>query len=130
VRIYSVLLADGHEAYRAGFARAVAAHPRLEVAGQAADGREALELLLATEPDIAVLEIRMPQLDGLEVCEILAGLDRQPRTRIALITGEPNETLARDARAMGLAAVLSKDSSRTQLCERIVEILDDGRPGR
>jgi two-component system nitrate/nitrite response regulator NarL len=122
VRTYSVLLADGHAAYRHGLARAIAAHPRLELVAEAADGRRALELLLALEPDVAVLEVRMSGLDGLEVCEIVAGLDRPPHTTIALISGEANETLAAAAHAMGLAAVLSKDSTRTQLCDRIAAI--------
>jgi two-component system nitrate/nitrite response regulator NarL len=126
VRTYSVLLADGHEAYRHGLARAIAAHPRLELVAEASDGRRALEELLALEPDIAVLEVRMPQLDGLEVCDILAGLDRRLKTMVVLISGEANETLAASARAMGIAALLNKDSTRTQLCERIVEICDGG----
>jgi CheY-like chemotaxis protein len=87
-----------------------------------ADGRRALELLLELEPDVAVLEVRMPGLDGLEVCEIVAGLDRPPRTTIALISGEANETLAAAAEAMGIAALLSKDSTRTQLCDRVAAI--------
>jgi len=124
VQTYSVVLADGHEAYREGLARAVAAHPRLRLIGEAADGRRALELLLELEPDIAVLEVRMPQLDGLEVCEILAGLDQPVPTSVALISSEANETLAAAAGAMGLAAVLSKDSTRSQLCDRIAGIGD------
>jgi two-component system nitrate/nitrite response regulator NarL len=117
-----VLLADSHEAYRVGLARAIVAHARLELVAEAADGRRALELLLELEPDVAVLEVRMPGLDGLEVCDILAGLDRPPRTMIALISGEANETLAAAADAMGMAAVLSKDSTRNQLCDRIASI--------
>jgi two-component system, NarL family, nitrate/nitrite response regulator NarL len=124
VRTFSVLLADGHEAYRDGLARAVAAHPKLELAAEAADGRRALELLLELEPDVGILEVRMPQLDGLEVCDILAGLDRPLRTRLVLISGEANETLAAAASEMGLEAVLSKDSARHQLCDRIVEICE------
>jgi CheY-like chemotaxis protein len=93
---------------------------------EASDGRRALEQLLALEPDVAVLEVRMPQLDGLEVCDILAGLDRTLKTRVVLISGEANETLAASARAMGLAALLNKDATRTHLCERIVEIGDGG----
>jgi CheY-like chemotaxis protein len=100
----------------------VTAHPRLDLVAEAADGRRALELLLEVEPDVAVLEVRMPGLDGLEVCDILAGLDRELRTLIALISGEANETLAAAAHAMGMAAVLNKDSTRTQLCDRIVAI--------
>jgi DNA-binding NarL/FixJ family response regulator len=122
VRKFSVLLADGHGGYRDGLARAVACHPQLELVGEASNGRRALELLIALEPDIAVLEVRMPQLDGLEVCDILAGLDRPLATRIALISGEANETLAAAAIDMGVAAVLSKDSARNQLCEHIVDI--------
>jgi DNA-binding NarL/FixJ family response regulator len=126
VRTYSVLLADSHEAYRDGLARAIAAHERLTLAGEASDGRHALEELLAIEPDIALLEVRMPQLDGLEVCDILAGLDRPVKTKVVLISGEANETLAASARAMGMAAVLSKDSNRTQICDRLAEIGDAG----
>lgn len=127
MRTYSVLLADGHEAYRDGLARAIAAHPRLTLAAEVANGRLALEELLALDPDIALLEVRMPQLDGLEVCDILAGLDRPLSTKVVLISSEANETLAASARSMGLAAVLSKDSTRTQLCARLVEI-GDGDP--
>jgi two-component system, NarL family, nitrate/nitrite response regulator NarL len=122
VRTFSVLLADGHEAYRDGLARAITAHPRLDLVAEAADGHRALELLLELEPDVAVLEVRMPGLDGLEVCDIVAGLERQVRTSIVLISGEANETLAAAAHAMGTAAVLSKDSTRTQLCDRIATI--------
>ena len=122
MRTFSVLLADGHEAFRDGLARAITAHPSLDLVAEAADGRRALELLLELEPDVVVLELRMPGLDGLEVCDILAGLDRRLRTSIALISGEANETLAAAAHAMGIAAVLSKDSTRTQLCDRIVTI--------
>jgi len=93
---------------------------------EAADGRRALELLLEHEPDVAVLEMRMPGLDGLEVCDILSGLDRPIATRLVLISGEANQTLAAAAGDMGLEAVLSKDLTRSQLCDRIVEICDSG----
>jgi CheY-like chemotaxis protein len=100
----------------------MASHPRLELVAETADGRHALEEILRIEPDIAVLEVRMPQLDGLEVCDILAGLDRPVRTQVALISGEVNETLAAAADAMGVVALLDKDWTRNQLCERIVAV--------
>jgi two-component system, NarL family, nitrate/nitrite response regulator NarL len=120
-----VLLADGHEAYREGLARAIEAHPRLELVAEVEDGRLALERLLELEPDLAVLEVRMPKLDGLEVCDILRGLDRPPQTRLVLISGEVNETLAAAARAAGAAAVLSKEATRTELCHRFAEIASE-----
>jgi DNA-binding NarL/FixJ family response regulator len=122
VRKIRVLLADGHEAYRKGLARAVKAHPRLELAEQVSDGRRALECVLALAPDIAVLEVRMPGLDGLEVCDILTGLDRRPATKVVLLSGEANETLAAAARIVGVAAVLSTDLARQELCERLVAL--------
>lgn len=117
-----VLVADGHEAYREGLARAVRADPRLELVAEAADGREALEQVLAREPDVALLEVRMPGLDGLDVCEIVRGLDHPPRTRLVLISGEVNETLTAAARELGVVAVLSKDAARRDICERLVEL--------
>jgi two-component system, NarL family, nitrate/nitrite response regulator NarL len=117
----SVLLADGHEAYRKGLARAVKAHPRLQLSAQVSDGRHALEYVLERQPDLAVLELRMPGLDGLEVCDILTGLDRPPRTRVVLLSGEANATLESAANVVG-AALLSKDLARQELCERLVEL--------
>jgi DNA-binding NarL/FixJ family response regulator len=128
VRKISVLLADSHEAYREGLARAIKADPRLELAAEAPDGRGALEQILALRPGVALLEVRMPYLDGLEVWDILNGLDRPIGTRVALISGETNETLASEARAMGVAAVLSKDATRGELCDMIVRIADAPEP--
>lgn len=121
---FSVLLADGHGAYREGLVRAIDAHPRLRLIAEATDGRQALEGLLALEPDLALLEVRMPGLDGLEVCDIANGVDRPKRTRIVLLTGEVNETLKSAARAMGVDAVLSKDAPRSELCDALVGIAE------
>jgi CheY-like chemotaxis protein len=76
------------------------------------------------EPDVAVLELRMPGLDGLEVCDILRGLDRGVSTQLVLISGEANDTLAVAARSLGVVALLNKDSARHDLCERLVQIAD------
>jgi two-component system, NarL family, nitrate/nitrite response regulator NarL len=121
-------LAESHEAYREGLARAIGAHARLELVADVPDGRAALEQILALGPDVALLELRMPYLDGLEVWDILSGLDRPVRTRVALISGEANETLASEARAMGVAAVLSKDATRGELCEMLVQIAEAPPP--
>lgn len=128
MRTISVLLADSHEAYREGLARAIRADARLELVAEVPDGRAALEQILALRPEIALLEVRMPYLDGLEVWDILNGLDRPVPTRVALISGEANETLADEARAMGVTAVLSKDATRGELCERLVQIADAPEP--
>lgn len=128
MRTISVLLADSHEAYREGLARAVRAHARLELVADVPDGRAALEQILDQQPDVALLEVRMPYLDGLEVWDILSGLERPVHTRVALISGEANQTLAADARALGVSAVLSKDAARGELCDMLVQIADAPEP--
>ena len=129
MREFSVLVADGHGAYREGLARAIEAHSRLRLVAEVTDGRQALEELLALEPDIALLEVRMPKLDGLEVCDIVNGLDRPIATRIVLLTGEVNETLVAAAQAIGVATVLNKEAPRRQLCEELLRIAERGQSG-
>ena len=59
-----MFIADDHEGYRSGVARLVAEHPALEVVGQAADGDAALAGIVACQPDVALLDVRMPGMSG------------------------------------------------------------------
>jgi DNA-binding NarL/FixJ family response regulator len=117
-----VLLVDGHEGYRAGLARAIAEHPELELVGEASDGREALEQALLLRPDLLVLEVRLAQLGGLDVCRTLAGIDEPLDTRFVLITGERNEALMAAATEAGASAVLDKSAARHEILERLAQL--------
>jgi DNA-binding NarL/FixJ family response regulator len=117
-----VLLVDGHEGYRAGLARAITEHPRLELAGEAPDGRQALEQALVLRPDLLVLEVRLERLGGLDVCRTLAGLDEPLPTRTVLLTGGPNEALSATAAQAGAAAVLDKSAARLEICDRLARL--------
>ena len=68
-----VLVADDHPVYREGVARAIAERPDLELVGEAGDGREALTSIRRLQPDVAVLDVRMPGLTG--VAQIYAPRD-------------------------------------------------------
>ncbi|PPK68318.1 response regulator transcription factor [Actinokineospora auranticolor] len=68
-----VLVADDQEIVRTGLAMILGAQPGIEVVGQAADGREAVDLARALRPDVCLLDIRMPVLDGIEATRSLAG---------------------------------------------------------
>jgi len=83
---FFILLADGHEAYRHGLARALAAHPRLALVAEASDGAPSAREAARAEPYMRLARMRMPDLDGLEVCRLLAGLDRRLQTMVVLIT--------------------------------------------
>ena len=76
-----VLLADDHELVRRLLRRALSAHPHLELVGEAADGSEALALARELAPDVVVLDLAMPELDGLQV----AGELRSHGARCAIL---------------------------------------------
>jgi DNA-binding NarL/FixJ family response regulator len=76
-----VLLADDHELVRRLLRRAISAHPNLELVGEAADGSEALTLARELAPDVVVLDLAMPELDGLQV----AGELRSHGARCAIL---------------------------------------------
>ncbi|HEV2058545.1 MAG TPA: response regulator transcription factor, partial [Solirubrobacteraceae bacterium] len=63
----TVLIADDHPIYREGLTRAVAQRPDLELVGEAQDGRAALQQIRSLCPSVALLDVRMPELDGLQV---------------------------------------------------------------
>lgn len=117
-----VLLVDGHEGYRAGLARAMAEHPVLELVGEASDGREALEQALLLRPDLLVLEVRLANLGGIDVCRTLMGLDEPLDSRTVLLTGERNDAVMVAASEAGALAVLDKAAARHELLERLVQL--------
>ena len=81
-----VLLAEDQAIVRAGFRALLDAEPDLEVAGEAADGREAVDLTRRLNPDLVVMDIRMPELDGLEATEEITSDPALSSTRILVLT--------------------------------------------
>jgi DNA-binding NarL/FixJ family response regulator len=115
-----VFIADDHDGYRDGMARLIEDHPELEVVGQAADGDAALEAVVLLQPDIALLDIRMPGLSGLEVCRRLHADGSAPSTRIVLITGTPDRTITAQAAEAGAVALLAKETPPATICSELV----------
>ena len=112
-----VLIADDHPVYRKGLERAVRERPDLEMVAACHDGREALEKIHELEPDVAVVDVRMPGLDGLKIVDA-ARRDRL-RTRVVLLTGYEDAAAASRALAQGAAGYISKASDHTELCEAV-----------
>ena len=81
-----VLLAEDQAIVRAGFRALLDAEPDLQVAGEAADGREAVNLARELKPDLVVMDIRMPELDGLEATEQITSDPALGSTRILVLT--------------------------------------------
>jgi len=121
----TVLVADDHPIYREGIVRAISERPDLELVGEAADGREALEQIERLTPEVAVLDIRMPGLDGTQV---LSAMRRNGvvGTEVLFISAFMEPELAYKTVAAGARGYLSKESSRQEVCEAIVTIARGG----
>ena len=114
----TILIADDHPVYRQGLERAIGERPDLELVGSTADGRQALERIHELAPDVAVVDERMPGLDGLK---IVSAVQRDGlRTKVMLLTGYEDSGAAYKALAEGAAGYVSKASDHTELCESIV----------
>ena len=119
-----MLVADDHPIYREGIVRAINEREDLELLGEAADGREALERIKLLEPGVAVLDIRMPELDGTQV---LSALRRDGvKTEVLFLSAFLEPELAYKTVAAGARGFLSKESSRQQICEAILAVAAGG----
>jgi two-component system nitrate/nitrite response regulator NarL len=113
-----VFVADDHPVFRDALGRSVNAHPRLELIGSAGDGRDALEQLRALEPDVALLDYRLPSLDGLE---ILRAIQQEGRTtRVVMLTGDGSSESVYDAVTLGAAGYLTKASTIDDIYAAII----------
>jgi two-component system, NarL family, nitrate/nitrite response regulator NarL len=120
----TVVVADDHPIYREGIVRAINERPDLDLVGEAADGRQALDQIQELSPQVAVLDIRMPGLDGTQVLSALRrdGLE----TEILFLSAFMGPELAYRTVASGARGYLSKESSRHEVCEAIVTIARGG----
>ena len=123
-----VFIADDHDGYRSGVARLVAEHPALEVVGQASDGASALAGIVEHQPDVALLDVRMPGLSGIEICRRLQQEGTAPRVRIVLITGTPDPVLTSQAAAAGAVALLGKETPPGTIASQLLAAAE-GRVG-
>ena len=117
-----ILIADDEAIVRDGL-RAIVEHERdLEVVGEAADGEQAVSVARELEPDVALLDIQMPNVDGVEATRRLLALPRPPRVLI-LTTFDRNEYVYESMRA-GASGFLLKDVRRGQLTDAIRTVVD------
>lgn len=112
-----VVVADDHPIFRKGLIETLRRRPEIEVLDQAANGTDALGLIRELKPDVAVLDVQMPELGGLEVLNAVHR-DGLP-TRVMLLTGFEDSRPAYEAMALGAGAYLSKDTEIDRICDAI-----------
>jgi two-component system, NarL family, nitrate/nitrite response regulator NarL len=113
-----VLIADDHRLMREGTAALLAADPRIEVVGLASGGREAVELAARLKPDVALLDIGMPDIGGVEACAAIRA--RLPGVRVLMLTVSEDALDVRAALAVGADGYLLKDIPPDQLVDAVL----------
>ena len=116
----TVVVADDHPVFRDGLVRALRSRPEFEVVGEAGDGRDALRLIRETSPAVALLDVKMPGLDGTQVTHAVRR-DGLP-TRVVLVSAHAPSELIYRAIALGAAAFLPKESSREEICDTVAAV--------
>ncbi|MFJ8538285.1 response regulator [Streptomyces sp. NPDC093591] len=114
-----VLIADDQEMVRTGFRFFLDAQPDITVVAEAADGEEAVALARRERPDVCLLDIRMPKLDGLEATRLLAGPEVADPMRVVVVTTFDLDEYVYGALRGGACGFLLKDSGPTLLAEAV-----------
>jgi DNA-binding NarL/FixJ family response regulator len=123
-RTIRVVIADDQELVRRGFGALINAEDDLEVVGEAANGLEAIEQAFTTRPDVIVMDIRMPSLDGIEATRRITADDRLQLTKVLVLTTFDLDQYVYDALRAGASGFLLKDTAPQQLLDAIRVVAD------
>lgn len=117
----AIVLADDHRLVRQGLRVLLEAEPDFGVVGETGDGLEALELVQQLQPDVLVLDLMMPSLNGLEVARQLS--KHVPHTGIIILSMYDDEGFVLEALAHGVLAYVLKDSTASELVQAVREVV-------
>jgi DNA-binding NarL/FixJ family response regulator len=120
-----IVLADDHDVVRAGLRNLIAEKPGWSIVAEARNGTEALERIIATQPDVAILDIQMPGLNGLEIAREIA--KRGCKTRILILTIHTSDQLIREVLDAGAKGYVLKTDAVRDLADA-VESVHRGKP--
>jgi DNA-binding NarL/FixJ family response regulator len=111
----SVMVADDHVLVRAGFRLLVETAPDLCLAGEAGNGEEAVEVARRVRPDVVLMDIRMPGMDGLEATRLITGSGPEPGPKVVMLTTFDLDDYVYEALRAGASGFLLKDAPRHDL---------------
>ncbi|HEY3867117.1 MAG TPA: response regulator transcription factor [Actinocrinis sp.] len=116
-RPIGIVVADDHEVVRTGFAAMLDRQPDFTVLGTAVDGATVVEVCRAVQPDVVLMDVRMPGIDGIEATRLLSALDRPPR--VLILTTFDLDQYVFDALRAGASGFLLKDVTAERLFEGV-----------
>lgn len=120
-----VVLADDQELVRSGFAALLRAEDGIEVAGEASDGLEAVGMAVRLRPDVILMDIRMPGLDGIEATRRIAAREELAGTHVIILTTFDLDEYVFEALRAGAAGFLVKDTNAAELL-RAIQVVAGG----
>jgi DNA-binding NarL/FixJ family response regulator len=112
-----IILVDDHEVVRLGLKSLLDRHPQFEVVGEASSAREALEQVAALEPDVVVMDIRLPGTSGIEACEQI--VDQHPNTKVIMLTSYAEDEMLFSAIRAGASGYVLKQIASEELVKAI-----------
>jgi DNA-binding NarL/FixJ family response regulator len=122
-RPIKVVIADDHTLFRKGIVSLLNEDTRINVIGEAGDAREALQLVQSLRPDIAILDVKLPKMSGIEAAREIT--QRFPRVKVLLITGIDSDNQAVDALASGASGYMLKDALPEAVIAAVVATMYD-----
>lgn len=120
-----VLIADDHPIMRDGIAVALESSPDMEVIGQAADGAEAIVRFRELRPDVALIDLQMPGVDGLQAINAIGA--EFPQARIIVLTSYPGDARVKRALTLGANAYMLKTATREEILGAIRSVMNGRR---
>ena len=121
-----LLIADDHALVRGGLRSMLQREPGVEIVGEARNGREAVELCRSLEPDLVLMDVRMPEMDGLEATRAIK--QECPGTGVLMVTMHENRDYMLEATKAGAAGYVLKDASRNELISAVRRVVDAEPP--
>jgi len=112
-----IVLVDDHEVVRLGLKALLDRHPQFEVVGEAGSAREAMEQVSALEPDVVVMDIRLPGTSGIEACEQI--VDEHPNTKVIMLTSYAEDEMLFSAIRAGASGYVLKQIASEELVKAI-----------
>jgi DNA-binding NarL/FixJ family response regulator len=116
--VVRVLIADDNGLFRSALDVILAAEPEVRVVGRATDGEEAVRMVAELQPDVVLMDLSMPVLDGFLATQRI--LEESPGTQVLVLTGSPERTDIERAEAVGAAGYVTKDRIASELVAAIL----------